>query len=168
MENQAPRPLNVKDGLQNFEIEELQSIQKAYTKNFSILLFNVRTSGNIGTIIRSACLLGCQEVIICGRKVYDRRHTVGAHNYVPVSHWEDVLDVEITCVAGTSPVEYREKLEYNQEAFYQRLGGRVPIILEQGGVDIRDVTWPENPVLVVGNESLGVPSWFAPEVSARP
>ena len=66
-------------------------------------------------------------------------------------------------LTGTNPVEYREKLEYNQEAFYQRLGDRVPIILEQGGVDIRDVTWPENPVLVVGNESLGVPSWFAPE-----
>ena len=157
------RPLNVLDNLQHLDVSELKEIQKTFSKNFSILLFNVRTSGNIGTIIRSACLMGCREVILCGRKMYDRRHTVGAHNYIDVQHWDDVLDVTITCIKNTSPVEYNEKLEYNQEAFYQRLGDRTPVILEQGGVDIRNFIWPENPVIVVGNESLGVPDWFAPE-----
>ena len=158
-------PLNVRDELQNCDIEDLKLIQKSYSKNFSILLFNVRTSGNVGTIIRSACLLGCREVIICGRKVYDRRHTVGAHNYIDVKHWDDVLKVEITCKPNTKPTEYNEKLDYNEKTFYERLDGRTPVILEQGGVDIRSVDWVtiKNPVIVVGNESLGVPDWFAPE-----
>ena len=65
--------LNVRTEYQTFSQERLKLIQKKISKNFSILLFNVRTSGNVGMTIRSACLLGCREVIICGRKKYDAR-----------------------------------------------------------------------------------------------
>ena len=86
VEKVDPRPLNVRSEYQSFSRERLKKIQKSLSKNFSILLFNVRTSGNVGMTIRSACLLGCNEVIICGRKKFDARFSVGSEHYLSLIH----------------------------------------------------------------------------------
>jgi tRNA G18 (ribose-2'-O)-methylase SpoU len=79
-------PLNVRTEYQEFNVEHLKKIQKSLTNNVGVLLFNVRTDGNVGMVIRQACLMGCNKVIICGRKTYDRRFTVGSHNYIDIIH----------------------------------------------------------------------------------
>jgi len=153
------RPINVRTEFQDFNQVLLKKIQNSLSKKYSILLFNIRTNGNIAMTIRTACLLGCKEVIICGRKHYDRRFTTGSHNYIPISYWNTPLKVSIKCL---NSIETEEIVYYNPVEFVKMCGDRTPIFIEQGGKDIRNVSWKllENPLLIVGNESDGIPSFF--------
>jgi tRNA G18 (ribose-2'-O)-methylase SpoU len=58
-----------------------------------------------------------------------------------------------------SPGVFKETVDYNIEAFINRCRGFNLIFLEQGGKEINRVAWRdmENPLLVLGNESLGIP-----------
>jgi tRNA G18 (ribose-2'-O)-methylase SpoU len=161
MEN-TTRPLNIRDEYRSCSKEKLVEIQKSMNMETELLLFNVRTSGNIAMIIRSACLMGCQRVTICGRKHYDKRFTVGSDNYIPVVYNEKPLKVTITCERGTNPVKYVETFDYNVEEFVKVVQGRTPVFMEQGGTDIQEVPWKiiENPIVILGNESLGIPKDF--------
>jgi tRNA G18 (ribose-2'-O)-methylase SpoU len=160
------RPLNVRSEYQGLEPEQLKKIQNGLSFNCEVLLFNIRTSGNIAMIIRTACLMGCKQVIICGRKHYDKRFTVGAENYIPVNYIEKPLKVTIDCKKGTNPVEYIETYDYNVEEFIKCCEGRTPVFLEQGGKDIRGISWKlvENPLVILGNESIGIPRDFIKSV----
>lgn len=153
------RPLNVRSEYQNYDNKTLKIIQNQLTKNFSICLFNIRTSGNIGMTIRSACLLGCREVIICGRKKFDARFSVGSEHYIDLIYWDTPLRVTIF---NKNPYESQEILDYDPLEFVKMCGQRTPVFLEQGGKDIRDVSWKliENPLLIIGNESCGIPKDF--------
>jgi len=156
MEIMDTRPLNVRDEYQNFAVDKLKSIQSSLTNNTTILLFNVRTDGNIGMIIRQACVLGCKKIIICGRKHFDRRFTVGSHNYIEIIHAPGPLQVTIDTV---SPGVFKETVTYNAHEFIKLIEGYTPIFLEQGGTDIQKIHWKlvENPLIILGNESIGIP-----------
>lgn len=157
--------LNVRNEYQDLPIETLKKIQKNINNNVSILLFNIRTDGNIGLIIRQACLMGCKKIIICGRKHYDKRFTVGAHNYIEIEHWDTPLKVDINTV---SPGVYKTKVEYDYMDFLKKIENYTPIFLEQGGINIQEISWKliENPLVIVGNESSGVPSHFIKNIKS--
>ena len=157
---------NIRDEYRPFSQESIKKIQSSISMNCEICLLNIRTCGNIGMLIRQACLMGCKSVIICGRKHYDKRFTVGSHNYIPVNFWETPINVTITCKKGTNPTEYIEKVDYNVNEFVKLCGDRTPIFLEQYGTDIREVPWKciENQLVIVGNESLGIPKDFIESV----
>lgn len=53
---------------------------------YAVMCINVCGDLNIGSIIRSASIHGADEVILYGRKKYDKRSTVGAENYINVRH----------------------------------------------------------------------------------
>jgi tRNA G18 (ribose-2'-O)-methylase SpoU len=163
MENKI---LNVRTEYQKFSTDVLKKIQNANSKNVSVLLFNVRTDGNIGMIIRQACIMGCKEIIICGKRQYDRRFTVGSHNYIKVTHWESPLKVNVSTI---SPGIISEKIEYNVEEFIKLVNNFTPVFLEQGGKDIREIPWKlvENPLLILGNESVGIPKDFINAVKQK-
>jgi len=156
-------PLNVWTPLQNLEIHKLQKIQKNLTNTLGICMFNVRTSGNIGMSMRTACTMGFSDFIICGRRSYDRRFTVGADNYINVQHWPEPVSVEIDTI---KPGEYLETIRYSPELFAEKCKDWTPIFIEQGGEDIREPTWKhvENPLLIFGNESIGIPRSFINKV----
>jgi tRNA G18 (ribose-2'-O)-methylase SpoU len=160
MERASP-PLNIWTPLQNLEIHKLQKIQKNLSKPLGICLFNVRTSGNIGMSMRTACAMGFSDFIICGRRSYDHRFTVGADNYIHVEHWPEPVNVKIDTI---KPGEYRETIEYSPELFIKKIkvGNWTPIFIEQGGEDIREPTWKhiEKQLLIFGNESIGIPRSF--------
>jgi tRNA G18 (ribose-2'-O)-methylase SpoU len=160
------RPLNVRSEYQHLKPEQLKKLQNALSMNCEVLLFNIRTSGNIAMCIRTACLMGCKQVIICGRKHYDKRFTVGAENYIPVTFVEKPLKVTINCKKGTNPVEYIEMFNYDVDEFVKCCEGRTPIFLEQNGTNISEVPWKlvENPLVILGNESLGIPTDFIKSV----
>jgi tRNA G18 (ribose-2'-O)-methylase SpoU len=162
----ASPPLNVWTPLQNLDVPVLQKIQKGLTKPLGICLFNVRTSGNIGMSMRTACALGFSDFIICGRRSYDRRFTVGADNYINVQHWPEPVNVKIDTI---KPGEYRETIEYSPELFIEKCKEWTPIFIEQGGEDIREPTWKhlERPLLVFGNESIGIPQSFIKQVKEK-
>jgi len=153
--------MNVRTEYQQLGTGACQKIQRSLARPISICAFNIRTGGNVGMIVRSACILGCREVITCGRRHYDKRFTCGAEYYTPVRHWEEPLRVNIVC---KSPTETEEFLDYHPDEFFRLCAesGYTPVFLEQGGEDIRTVPWKtiENPLIIVGNESTGIPKSF--------
>lgn len=58
--------------------------------NFSIVCCNIGNDFNIATVIRNANAFLAKEVIIYGRKKYDRRGTVGTHHYTNFHHVRDI------------------------------------------------------------------------------
>jgi hypothetical protein len=157
---------NVWTELQNSSTEMCQRVQRNLTCDYGICMFNVRTGGNVGMVVRTACTLGFSDVVICGRRHYDKRFTVGADKYINITHWEDPVHVDIKTV---SPGKYLETIEYNPESFVEhcKQGNWTPVFIEQGGEDIREPTWKhiERPLLVFGNESIGIPKNFMKKVS---
>ena len=53
---------------------------------YAVLMENFAGDFNIGTVIRSANAFNARAVYYLGRKHYDRRGTVGTHNYTDVIH----------------------------------------------------------------------------------
>jgi len=131
-------------------------------------MLNIRQSANIGMTVRTACLLGCKEFIICGRKQYDKRFTVGAEHYIPTTYWREPLKVTINCVPQKQQPQphpqYEDVLIYNADDFAMRCNASswTPVFIEQGGQNICDTNWKQinNPLLVFGNESYGIPRDF--------
>jgi tRNA G18 (ribose-2'-O)-methylase SpoU len=117
-------------------------------------------------IVRQACIMGCKEVVVCGRKHYDKRFTVGAHNYINTVYWETPLNV---CIQTVSPGVYKETINYNVDEFIKHCDNYTPVFLEQGGKDIQEISWKliENPLIILGNESLGIPSNFIKSVKQK-
>ena len=176
---------NVWNELQGKPVETLKYVQKLFTKdqNYGICMFNIQLSGNIGMTIRTACLMGFDKFIICGRHHYDKRFNVGAHNYIDIVYWDSPIHVTISII-GTKNIsqipqipppvpkvqQYKETIDYYPEMFITQCKNEnwTPIFIEQGGSDIRDPLWKyiEKPLLVLGNESLGIPADFMKTVCA--
>jgi len=54
--------------------------------NYSVLCSNLYNDFNLGTVIRNANAFLASEVIIYGRKIWDRRAAVGTQNYTHFKH----------------------------------------------------------------------------------
>lgn len=72
---------NVIDPYKYWKTEAIKADLDKKRHNFSILCQNLSNDFNIATVIRNANAFLAKEVIIYGRKRYDRRGTVGVHHY---------------------------------------------------------------------------------------
>lgn len=72
---------NVIDPYKYWETEAIKADLDEKRHNFSILCQNISNDFNIATVIRNANAFLAKEVIVYGRKRYDRRGTVGTHHY---------------------------------------------------------------------------------------
>lgn len=158
--------MNVWTELQDKSVLDCQNMQKYISNdNYGICMFNIRLSGNIGMSLRSACTMGFGHFIVCGRNHYDKRFTVGAHNYITSHYWEEPVKVTITTI---KPDEYSEDVVYSPSDFSKNCqeANWTPVFIEQGGEDIRLENWKlmKRPLLVFGNESIGIPRSFMKEV----
>lgn len=164
---------NVWSELQSKSVTCSQKLQHAFCANteYAICMFNIQLSGNVGMTMRTACAMGFEKFIICGRHHYDKRFTVGAHNYIDVVYWNEPIKVTITTLSRklinknpSDQQQYKETIEYFPEAFITncQIHGYTPIFIEQGGNDIRTREWKHvsKPMLVLGNESFGIPRDF--------
>ena len=64
--------------------------------NFSVLCSNLHNDFNIATVIRNANAFLAKRVILYGSKQYDRRGTVGTHNYTRFIHAKTLEDLKAT------------------------------------------------------------------------
>lgn len=84
--------------------------------NFSVLCANVHGDFNIGTVIRNANAFLAQEVMLYGRRKWDRRSAVGTHNY---THFKHVRDIDALAeiksgsyVIGVDNIEDAEPIDF--------------------------------------------------------
>jgi len=157
---------NIWTELQDKDLESCKKFNNNLKSNYGICMFNLKLSGNIGMAVRSACTLGCNKFIICGRRQYDKRFTVGAHHYIDISFWDEPIKVTIKTISNN---KYSEETEYFPSEFIKKcqIDNWTPVFIEQGGQDIRNSEWKkiEKPLLILGNESIGIPKSFINEVS---
>ncbi|MFZ9885150.1 MAG: hypothetical protein ACO3ON_06810 [Ilumatobacteraceae bacterium] len=81
-------PFNVLSDLQHLSVDELRELAKSKQLPYAVALANITGDLNTGVMIRTACVLGAERVFLFGKKKYDRRSTVGAHNYIELAHFE--------------------------------------------------------------------------------
>jgi len=61
--------------------------------NFSVLCANIQGDFNIGTVIRASNCFLAKEVIIYGKRKFDKRGTVGTHHYTHFKHVKECNDL---------------------------------------------------------------------------
>jgi len=139
-------PFNVMTELQHLSVEDLREVAKTRQLPYAVALANITGDLNTGVIIRTACVLGAERVFIFGKKKYDRRSTVGAHNYIELAHFESPTETEL--------------FDWSEAMQIIRVNGYTPIIIEQGGAPVYDFK-PESiatpTCLVFGSEEQGIP-----------
>ena len=62
--------------------------------NFTVIASNLGNDFNIATLIRNSNAFLAKEVWIYGNKQYDRRGTVGTHNYTNFRHVRTIDDIK--------------------------------------------------------------------------
>lgn len=77
---------NVVDYYAYWETEAIKADLDSKRFNYSILCSNLMYDMNLGTVIRNANAFLASEVIIYGRKRWDRRAAVGTQNYTHFKH----------------------------------------------------------------------------------
>ena len=115
---------------------------------FAVLVHNLRSAFNVGSVIRSSDCFGLEGVHLSGYSTGPDHVTVksaarGCQDWVPIKRWD-------------SPFEC---IEWHRENGYEI------IALETGDdiPDINKVNWPEKGLVILGNEELGI----APEIMEK-
>jgi len=140
---------NVHDDIKTLSVEELKASVDSDRLPFDVMAFNLTGDGNIGSIVRSSILHGASKVIVFGRRVYDRRSSVGAENYIDVER----IDGFVKNTADFSIDAFKSIIDRNSY---------FPVFIEQGGTHLQDFDWKvptgKRMLLVVGNETNGIPN----------
>jgi len=146
--------LNVRDDLKHLSHEEHLFLHDESRLPYAMACINLTGDLNVGSIVRSAAMLGCETVFIYGRKKYDRRGEVGAGKYQRVEQ----ITIDLPDELGDFPPDI------NYEILLQTLDGLgyTPFGLETGGarIDTVDFTEVQSPCIVVGNENMGLPQYL--------
>lgn len=102
--------------------------------NFSVLISNKFHDFNCGSIIRNSNAFLAKEVLIYGRKQFDRRGAVGTNHYENIRHVKEIeeLNFSDSVVIGIDNLE--------------------------GAVPIETFVWPTTHVILAfGQEDVGLP-----------
>lgn len=133
MGEQREDPRNVVDMYKYWTVDAIKADLRTKCNNFSVLITNEFHDFNIGSVIRNANAFCAKEVIVYGRKKFDRRGTVGSHLYTDLKHvkFTDELDLEGKILIGVDNLE--------------------------GALPIETFEWPkEHVVLAFGQEGTGL------------
>lgn len=99
---------------------------------YHIMCCNIHGDFNVGTCIRNANAFLASSVLLYGHKKYDKRGTVGTHNYTRFSHvkeLESIPNLPLICMDNV-----------------------------EGAVDITTFEWPKTEfIMVFGEEQIGIP-----------
>lgn len=130
---------NVIDHYKYWNTDAIKADLDTKRHNFSVLCSNLYNDFNISTVIRNANAFLAKEVIIYGRKQYDRRGTVGTHHYTQFKHVREIDDLrELLNNANLSVVGV------------DNLPGAIPI---------DDFAWNDSKhtIICFGQEQVGLP-----------
>jgi tRNA G18 (ribose-2'-O)-methylase SpoU len=125
---------NVQDRFKHWTTDLIKETVKKESLPFSVLMQQLESDFNIGSVFRSANGFGASEVYYYGKKRYDRRGQVGVNNYFDIKFLKTLDDVS----------SLKEKYKF------------VALELTENAVDLRSFVWPNNSLMIIGEESLGV------------
>lgn len=125
---------NVINYYKYWETEAIKADLDTKRNNFSVLISNEFNDFNCGSVIRNANAFLAKEVIIYGRKHFDRRGAVGCTHYENMKH-----------------VRKMEELSFPSDSII------IGVDNIESAVPIETFIWPTNHVvLVFGLEDIGI------------
>tara|TARA_R100001377_G_scaffold71407_1_gene46998 strand:- start:626 stop:1180 length:555 start_codon:yes stop_codon:yes gene_type:complete len=128
---------NVIDEFKDKTQEEIKDELNSTRHPFAVLMEHWKGDFNIGTLIRNSNAFNANEVFYVGRKKYDRRGTVGTHHYIDLKYIDDFEDL------------WALKDKYTFVCLDNNI---------EGVVSMEDFEWPENALMIFGEEGEGVTS----------
>ena len=102
---------------------------------FAVMMENFVGDFNLSSVLRSCNAMNGREMFYLGRKQYDRRGTVGTH------HYTDLINVKTR----------EELLKLKDRYTFVALENTVP-----QAESIYNFEWPENPLIIIGEEGVGI------------
>jgi tRNA G18 (ribose-2'-O)-methylase SpoU len=123
------------DRLVKWTTEMIKSDLQQKSFPFAVMMENFVGDFNLSSVLRSCNAMNGREMFYLGRKQYDRRGTVGTH------HYTDLINVKT-----------REELLKLKERY-------TFVALENSVAQaeaIYDFVWPENPLIIIGEEGVGI------------
>ena len=128
---------NVIDEFKGKTQDEIKDQLKSTRHPFAVLMEHWKGDFNIGTLIRNSNVFNANEVFYVGRKRYDRRGAVGTHHYIDLNYIDDFEDL------------WSLKDKYTFVCLDNNI---------EGVVSMEDFDWPENALMIFGEEGEGVTS----------
>lgn len=89
----AADPRNVIDHYKYWDTEAIKADLDLRRSDLVVVLENFAGDFNIGSAVRNANAFLAREVVIVGRRNWDRRGATGSHHYEHISHAADVREV---------------------------------------------------------------------------
>lgn len=125
---------NICDHYKYWRTEAIIADQDTRRCGLTLFAENFGNDFNVATVVRSSNAFLCREVVLIGKRQWDRRGAVGMYKYEHLTHAE-TLD----------------------EALATRPGHQVVVLDNvEGAQSIYDYRWHEKTILVLGQESIGV------------
>jgi tRNA G18 (ribose-2'-O)-methylase SpoU len=82
--------MNVLDKYKQWSVELIREDVQKNTFPYACLMSHVDGDFNLSSAIRNANAFGCKELFYYGQRSWDRRGSVGTHNYSLVTHLKDM------------------------------------------------------------------------------
>ena len=123
------------DRLVKWTTEMIKSDLQQNSFPFAVMMENFVGDFNLSSVLRSCNAMNGREMFYLGRKQYDRRGTVGTH------HYTDLINVK------TREELLKLKERYTFVALENSVAQAEPIY---------DFVWPENPLIIIGEEGVGI------------
>lgn len=125
---------NVVDKYKGLTVEEIRADLKSKALPFAVCMSQLKGDFNFSTLVRSSNAFGATEVFYFGKRKWDRRGALGTYHYTDVTFLESI-----------------EHLKALQDKYTLVAIDNVP-----GSVFLNSFQWPENPLMIFGEEGTGL------------
>jgi tRNA(Leu) C34 or U34 (ribose-2'-O)-methylase TrmL len=148
---------NVRAEYQCLTAAEIQDVYKGKSNEVTLGIINIQLGTNVGLIVRTASLFGIGKIVLFGRKRFDKRSSVGAYHYVPISTHSasighhDGIQLDIPKVI--------EAIKLYQDTHTLVFLEQTPtsISLVRLNETLADLKSDKPPMFIAGTESTGIP-----------
>lgn len=134
---------NIIDYYHYWTTEAIKTDLDSKRNNFTVIASNIGNDFNIATMIRNSNAFLANEVWIYGKKQYDRRGTVGTHNYTNFNHVKTIDDLKLQ-------LENLRKKTSIKIVGMDNVPSATNLINYEWSVD-------DHVVMIFGQEQLGIP-----------
>jgi tRNA G18 (ribose-2'-O)-methylase SpoU len=133
---------NIHDFLKSLSTDDVADYCQSNSISAAVAMVHISGDFNFSTVVRNANFFGFREVFyIGGAKKWDQRGSVGAHHYTPMTHFK-TYDEFFSVVNG----------RYTTIALENQKGTKT--------TNLFDFKWPSSPVIIIGEERLGLSDEF--------
>lgn len=130
--------MNVREHLKEMGVEAIKNYCVENTIPAAVAMFHTQGDFNLSNVLRSANFFGFREVFyIEGSRGWDKRGAVGTQHYTPMNYCRTLADFWAAIDDKYIPIALENNINYKMESLF-------------------DFHWPQNPIIIVGEEQAGL------------